>query len=230
MCFSLNLCGVSQNNSLMAHTSAELSSEVEALLASNTYDLPIFLQYLKSFVLSGSEPSGKLLLPILLQALSHFTTSDFIACMALVPPQMHDKSAIETEIFALNDLETLLCTGEFVAFWELWTKTHKSNFVNGGCNTGLFEKEVRKQIVSVMSITTLSINTSEAAKYVNLSSAAEVVAFVKENGDALGVEGGVKVVVCDVDNIVFEKNVFNNPETDTKQQPVTFSDIVKIIT
>ncbi|KAH9578789.1 CSN8/PSMD8/EIF3K [Trypanosoma melophagium] len=201
--------------------SRDLAKEVDQALQQDIYDLSLFLRFLKSHVVAGTQPDKRLLLGILLQALPRFHTSDFSACISLVQGHVQDAPYIEKELSTIYDLENYLSCGRFSQFWEVWAGAKELLHA-----TPSFEPQMRASIVTVVCSTLEQLPLAKMAVYLGIP-ASEVQtalqAAVKLAGDAVVVRG------CDNETVTFATTRFNTPESDTNQQPLRFADITSII-
>lgn len=74
--------------------SREEIKELSQMLTDGKYDLPMFLQYLRTFAMSGATPEKTILLGILMQSLARFHESDFTACICLVASHVQEASNV----------------------------------------------------------------------------------------------------------------------------------------
>ncbi|CCW60418.1 unnamed protein product [Phytomonas sp. EM1] len=194
--------------------------DVAQVLSDGRYDLPMFLRYLKTFAMSGTQPDKAILLGILMQSLARFHTSDFTACMCLVASYMQDSSSVEKEIAYIYELENFLTCGQFTKFWSQWSKVkeHLPESFH-------FETRVRTSILECISLTLESIPVARLAAY--LAVPVDQLPRVIENAKKR--DGEFEVVSVDADSVTFAQNLFNHPESSTNQDMLKFSDIVTIV-
>ncbi|CAD2216201.1 translation initiation factor 3 subunit K [Angomonas deanei] len=196
-----------------------MTQDVAQVLSEGTYDLPLFLSYLKSFTISGEQPEREILLGILMQSLSRFHTSDFTACMCLVSAQVQQSASVEREINYIYALENLLSCGDFANFWQQWTK------VKGELPESFnFETRTRTSILEVISFTTGTIPLSTVARYLGVpeNQVGQAVQNAKSQGGELECEVGDG-------NLVFGSNAFNTPKANVYQESIKFKDVLKVV-
>ncbi|KAG8341922.1 putative CSN8 PSMD8 EIF3K family [Trypanosoma vivax] len=205
--------------------SGDMASKVEQALQKDVYDLQLFLGFLKSYVMSGMQPDKQLLLGILLQALPRFHTSDFSACISLIPSHVQDASYIEKELGLIYDLENYLSCGRFTQFWEVWREAGSSLAARPS-----FEPHMRAAILTVVASTLEQIQTTRLAVYLGLPEATEQKKIQEAFQEAAQIAGeNVKLVSCDDKLVVFERRTHETPESDTSQKPLSFSRIASLV-
>nr|CCC96039.1 unnamed protein product [Trypanosoma congolense IL3000] len=201
--------------------SRDLAKEVEQALQEDRYDLHLFLRFLKSYVVSGTQPEKQLLLGILLQALPRFHTSDFSACISLIPSHVQDAPYIEKELGLIYDLENYLSCGRFVQFWDVWRES------SGLPTFPSFEPNMRAAILTVIGSTLEHIQASDISMYIGIKSEEKLGDVLKDTARIAG--NAVQLLDVNEQSVTFQKTVFNSPEGDCGQQPLRFSDIVSIV-
>ncbi|EPY32953.1 translation initiation factor 3 subunit K [Strigomonas culicis] len=193
--------------------------DIVQVLSEGTYDLPLFLKYLKGFAVDGSQPERALLLGILMQSLARFHLSDFTACMCLVPSHVQESPSVENELNYIYELENLLSCGEFTKFWQQWgvVKEHLPESFN-------FETGVRTSILESISFTVEKIQRARLATYLGVAveQLDQTIANAKD-------QGGEFACSCEQDEVRFSRNTFNHPEGNTNQETVKFKDVLSIL-
>lgn len=200
--------------------SRDENKDVAQILSDGKYDLPVFLRYLKTFALDGSQPDKSILLGILMQSLARFHTSDFTACMCLVSSHVQDASSVEKEMGYMYELENLLSCGEFAQFWVQWAQV-KENLPE----SFNFETCVRTSILETIAFTVERIEVDRLSAY--LAVPVDQVQKTVENAKKQG--GAFDVVVCDGTHVTFARNVFNHPENSIAADTLKFTDIASIV-
>lgn len=197
-------------------------SLVAQLLSDGKYNLPMFLQYLKSFAMNGEQPDKSLILGILLQALARFQTSDFTACMCLVSSHVQDSSSVDKELNYIYELENLLSCGLFQKFWSQWSsvKEHLPESFH-------FEARVRTSILETISTTMESIATEKLAAYLAVSP--DQVQRIVQNAIKESEDREMKVISYDSGSVVFQRNRFNYPQPGAAQDVIPFTDVSSLI-
>jgi translation initiation factor 3 subunit K len=197
-------------------------SQVAQLLSDGKYNLPMFLQYLKSFSVSGEQPDKSLLLGILLQSLARFQTSDFTACMCLVSSHVQDSPSVDKELNYIYELENLLSCGLFQKFWAQWSsvKEHLPESFH-------FESRVRTSILETISTTMETIPTEKLAVYLAVSP--DQVQKIVQNAIKESEDREMKVISCDSGNVVFQRNRFNYPQASAAHDVIRFTDVSALI-
>ncbi|EAN80488.1 COP9 signalosome, subunit CSN8, putative [Trypanosoma equiperdum] len=200
----------------------DLDKELREALQQDKYDLQLFLRFLKSYVVSGSQPEKQLLLGILLQALPRFHTSDFSACISLISSHVQDASYIEKDIILIYDLENYLSSGNFPQFWQVWRESEGTLPARPS-----FEPNMRAAILTVIGCTLGHIQTKDLSVYLGLKSGEKLEEVLREAARIAG--DAVQLVGADEQAVVFQKSVFNAPESDSNQELKRFSDTVTIV-
>lgn len=195
--------------------------EVSQLLSEGRYDLPVFLRYLKSFVMDGGMPDKSILLGILMQSLARFHTSDFSSCMCLVTSHVQDSPSVKKDVDYIYELENLLSCGEFEKFWARWgdVKQHLPEPFH-------FETRVRTSILDAISLTMESVPAERLAAYLSVS--VEQLAKTIENAKKIE-DGFFEVTSIQNNTVTFARTPFNHPISITTQETTKFSDVVSII-
>ncbi|ESL10193.1 hypothetical protein TRSC58_02078 [Trypanosoma rangeli SC58] len=201
--------------------SRDLARDVDEALQQDRYDLPLFLRFLKSYVMAGTQPDKKLLLGVLLQTLPRFQCSDFSACISLVPGHVQDAHYIEKELGLIYDLENYLSCGRFVQFWEVWGEA--KDLLAAAPS---FESQVRAGILVVVASTLEKVPVAKMATYLGVSPD-QLPSTLSESARIAG--DAILLLSCDAETVSFAKSIFNAPESDSNQQPLRFSDIVSIV-
>ncbi|EKG04866.1 hypothetical protein TCSYLVIO_004075 [Trypanosoma cruzi] len=201
--------------------SRDLAKEVDEALQQDKYDIQLFLRFLKSYVMAGTQPDKRLLLGILLQTLPRFHSNDFLACISLVPGHVQDAPYVEKELGTIYDLENYLSCGRFVQFWEVWNQSKSLPAASPS-----FESQVRAGILIVVSSTLEKVPVAKMAAYLGVNSD-QLQSTLTEAASIAG--EAVSIVSCDAETVTFAKSIFNAPESDSNQQPLRFSDIVSIV-
>ncbi|CAG9580353.1 conserved hypothetical protein [Leishmania major strain Friedlin] len=197
-------------------------TQVAQLLSEGKYNLPMFLRYLKASSMEGDQPDKSLLLGILLQSLARFQTSDFTACMCLVPSHVQDSPSVEKELNYIYGLENLLSCGLFARFWTQWSsvKEHLPESFH-------FEARVRTSILETICITMESIPTEKLATYLAVSP--DQVQKVVHNAMKDSEDRDMKVMAYDSGSVVFHRNRFNYPQAGAAQDAIRFTDVSSVI-
>ncbi|KAK7199825.1 SAC3/GANP/Nin1/mts3/eIF-3 p25 family/COP9 signalosome, subunit CSN8 [Novymonas esmeraldas] len=197
-------------------------AQVAQLLSEGKYNLPMFLRYLKASLTDGDHPDKSLLLGILLQSLARFQTSDFTACMCLVPSHVQDSPSVEKELNYIYGLENLLSCGLFARFWWQWNsvKEHLPESFH-------FESRVRTSILETVCTTMESIPVEKLAAYLAVSP--DQVQKVVQNAMKDSEDRDMKVMAYEGGSVVFHRNRFNYPQAGVAQEAIRFSDVSTVI-
>lgn len=123
--------------------------------ADNTYDLEANLAILRLYQFNTNQIDKKVIIKILLKALTALPQPDFILCKGLIDPSFFEEEEIEENMKHVLELHKLL---ELCDFKQFWDELRKNPAVYLGV-TG-FDDSIRQFICYVVKITYQTIDKS----------------------------------------------------------------------
>mmetsp|Transcript_36959 Transcript_36959/g.80799 ORF Transcript_36959/g.80799 Transcript_36959/m.80799 type:complete len:230 (+) Transcript_36959:58-747(+) len=156
------------------------------LVEDGLYDLEANLALLKIYLIYPQECKVEYLQKVLVKAIMALPETHFLLCMYQIPEKYHKHE----DILPICDLAQLL---EFAKFRQFWAD-YKANKHAYSLNIVVgFVREVRRFILSVVTITYNCINKSDLAELVDMDvGSAELTAVIKDHG---WTEDGPRVVL-----------------------------------